>query len=519
MTAPAGRQFNHASLTAWNLLFNYAQAAFLIVYGVVLTPLYLRHIPETTFGVWLATGNLVAWLSLVDPGLNAVVQQRIATAYARGDTGAVSRLRTQSYVLSILLALAIAAIGLAAAPWVSRFVTRLACERPGDVMNAYYWASVATGAMTSAYGMAVVNIGMQAPIAAGAIYLVSQIGNLVTILGLLHAGLGVVSIPLGLLAQAIMLIVGHVAYSAWRFTRESIPASLSLAGTAAILRDSRGTIMSRLAGTLTTNIDMLVAAAFLGPSQAVAANMTQKGPGLLRMFIDRVSHSAMPSLSAIHAGSDFDRSGRSAALLLRAVIWLAIPAAVGIVLFNSAFVGLWVGHQHYAGDVATAIIALTVIAMGLEVTLSNLATAFGLFQANGRMQLIKSVLSAVFAVVLAWSLGLRGLLAAPLVAGACTTWWLLPRLISRACGWTWRDWLPLAGEAAKVIASAAAAGGLAKMALGDDIVRFLAACVVYGCACAALMVVAVPPFQLALRRVAAAVARRLRPRLAGGRVP
>jgi hypothetical protein len=83
-------------------------------------------------------------------------------------------------------------------------VTRLACERPGDVMNAYYWACVATGAMTAAYGTAVVNIGMQAPIAAGVIYLVSQVGNLVTILGLLHAGLGLVSIPLGLLAQAIV---------------------------------------------------------------------------------------------------------------------------------------------------------------------------------------------------------------------------------------------------------------------------------------------------------------------------
>jgi hypothetical protein len=94
MTAPAARQFNHASLTAWNLLFNYANSAVLMLCGLVLTPIYLGSIPETTFGVWLATGNLVAWLSLVDPGLNAVVQQRIAAAYASGDNLAVGRLRT-----------------------------------------------------------------------------------------------------------------------------------------------------------------------------------------------------------------------------------------------------------------------------------------------------------------------------------------------------------------------------------------------------------------------------------------
>lgn len=518
MTGSNARQFNHASLTAWNLVFHYAQSAFLIVFGVVLTPLYLRSIPETTYGVWLATGNLVAWLSLVDPGLNSVIQQRIAAAYSRGDVGSVSRLRTQSYVLSIVLALAIAAIGLAAAPWVSRFVTRLACERPGDVMTAYYWACVGTGAMTTAYGTAVVNIGMQAPIMSGAIYLVSQIGNLATIVGFLCAGLGLVSIPVGLVAQAILLVAGHVAYSAWRFTREGIPASFALTGSAGILRESSGTIMSRLAGALNANTDMLVAATFLGPSQALAANMTQKGPGLIRTFIDRVSHSAMPSLSAIHADSDLGRSRRSAALLLRAVIWLAIPAAVGVMLFNRAFVGLWVGRQHYAGDVATAIIALTVIAMGLEVTLSNLATAFGMFHANGRMQLIKSVLSGLFSVLFAWSLGVRGLLVAPLVAGACTTWWLLPRLISQSCGWSWRDWVPLAGETARVVVSAIAAAGLAAMVLRDDIVSFLVAGGVYGLACLALMAVSVPPFQTALRRVASAVARRIRPRFFGGRV-
>jgi len=385
-------------------------------------------------------------------------------------------------------------------------------------MTAYYWACVATGVMTAAYGAAVVNIGMQAPVASGAIYLASQISNVVTILGLLHADVGVVSIPLGLLAQALVLVAAHVGYSVWRFAREEIPASLSLAGAAAILRDSRGTIMSRLAGALTTNTDMLVAAAFLGPSQAVATNMTQKGPGLLRMFIDRVSHSAMPSLSAIHAGSGPDRSGRSAALLLRAVIWLAIPAAVGVMLFNRSFVGLWVGRQHYAGDVATAIIAVTVVVMGLEVTLTNLATAFGLFQANGRIQLVKSVLSGVFAVFFAWSLGIRGLLAAPLVAGACTTWWLLPRLVSQACGWTWQDWLPLAGEMTRVGGAAAAAAGLAAMALGDGLMSFLFACGVYVVACLALMSVAVPPFRTALRRIVAAAARRLRPRFASGRV-
>lgn len=509
MTGANAKQFNHVSLTAWNLLFNYAQTAFLIVYGVVLTPLYLRYIPEKTFGVWLATGNLVAWLSLVDPGLNAVIQQRIAAAYARGDNHAVSRLRTHSYVLSALLAVAIAAIGLAAAPWVSRFVDRMSCELPAAVMNAYFWALVATATMTLAYGTAVVTIGMQAPVVSGVIFLGSQVANVVTILALLRADRGVVSIPVGLLAQAVVLILGHTAYSTYRFACEGIPFRMSLEGAMGVLKDSQGTVMSRLAGALTANTDMLVAAAFLGPIQAVAVNMTQKGPGLLRVFIDRVSHSAMPSLSAIHAGSDRDRCSRSTVMLLRTVLWMAIPAAVGVVLFNNAFVALWVGRQHYAGDVATAIIALTVIAMGVEVTLSNLATSFGLFQANGRVQLVKSALSGLLGVLMAWFLGVRGLLAAPLVAGACTTWWLLPRLISRACGWGWSNWMPLVQESVRVLAAASVAAAVAALILREDVASFVTACMVYGIVCFAMMAATVSVFRRSLGRVWSAVMHRV----------
>jgi O-antigen/teichoic acid export membrane protein len=277
--------------------------------------------------------------------------------------------------------------------------------------------------------------------------------------------------------------------------------------------------MSRFAGALATNTDMLVAAVFLGPVQAVAANMTQKGPGILRMFIDRVSHSAMPSLSAIHAGNNQERCSRSAVALLRTVVWMVIPAAVGVVLLNRTFVALWVGKQHYAGDVATGIIATTMVAIGLEVTLSNVAWSFGLFQASGRILLIRSGITSLLAVLLAWWIGVPGLLAAPLVAGACTTWWLLPRLINQACGWRWRNWLPLAQESARVLAAAGLAAGAAAAFLREDVTSFLLAGIAYVVGFLTMMAAGVPMFRDAMSQVWSAVARRLYPAAVRNRTP
>ena len=93
--AQRGGMPRHSRLTLVNIAFQYAQTCLLIVNGIVLTPLYLACIPERTFGAWLATGNIVAWLTLIDPGINQVVQQRVAAAHAREDRAALGRLRTQ----------------------------------------------------------------------------------------------------------------------------------------------------------------------------------------------------------------------------------------------------------------------------------------------------------------------------------------------------------------------------------------------------------------------------------------
>jgi hypothetical protein len=163
--AQRGGMPRHSRLTLVNIAFQYAQTCLLIVNGIVLTPLYLACIPERTFGAWLATGNIVAWLTLIDPGINQVVQQRVAAAHAREDRAALGRLRTQSYILSAGLGLSLMTLGLAMTPFVRGFVNRLQCESPGEVMRAFHVATVAGGCLIACYGATVINIGMQCPAA------------------------------------------------------------------------------------------------------------------------------------------------------------------------------------------------------------------------------------------------------------------------------------------------------------------------------------------------------------------
>ncbi len=61
----------------WNFIFQYGWVLTNIFNSILLLPLYLLHIDATTLGVWLATGNILGWMTLVDPGVGEVLQQKI----------------------------------------------------------------------------------------------------------------------------------------------------------------------------------------------------------------------------------------------------------------------------------------------------------------------------------------------------------------------------------------------------------------------------------------------------------
>src|SRR6195952_4612608 len=62
----------------WNFVFQYGYVLTNIVNSIILLPLYLKNIDPSTLGIWLATGNILAWMTLADPGVGGVLQQKIA---------------------------------------------------------------------------------------------------------------------------------------------------------------------------------------------------------------------------------------------------------------------------------------------------------------------------------------------------------------------------------------------------------------------------------------------------------
>ena len=70
----------------YNYLFNSINAIIVIINGIVMVPIYFHYMSVSTYGAWLATGNMVAMLGLLESGFSSVITQKMAAAIGANDT-------------------------------------------------------------------------------------------------------------------------------------------------------------------------------------------------------------------------------------------------------------------------------------------------------------------------------------------------------------------------------------------------------------------------------------------------
>jgi O-antigen/teichoic acid export membrane protein len=442
---------SHRRTTKWNLVFHYVSIVLTMVSGVVLVPLYLRFIPLDTYGAWLATGNIIAWLTIIDPGLSTVLQQRTCMAYGKGDGAELSSLLTSGVLFSAVIALLVLIIGFALSRFLIGSLNLRATPDLAAVEQAFVIAVAGSALMIFSYGLTAFNQGLQSSLGIGLVFTFVMVASLVLTVILLYQGTGLLALPIGLVARGIGLTIGNAGYLLWRSTREKMRFRFSLQGTATLAKLSFYTFLGRGAGTIATNLDAFILTRHLGPEIAPVFVLTRKAPDMSRMFLERPAVAFMPAISHLLGAGDEERARAVLLRLLRVILWLLGLIAGGFFLLNSDFVFLWVGSEFYAGRVVNLFVVLALIVTVVVNALSNLCFSLGNIKGNSIASLVQAVCLAPLIFLGARHWGMLGVAAAPLVAVLAVSAWYYPYVFSRLLKLGKADHLALAREATVVM--------------------------------------------------------------------
>nr|WP_141657233.1 hypothetical protein [Thiocapsa sp. KS1] len=416
--------------------------------------MYLHYIPLDLYGSWLAASNVVAWISIVDPGLSTVIMQRLSAAYGKNDDRVVSALITNGLLLSVLLSVVVLAIGLILSPFVFIIVKLPEADRFLVLQPAFTVAVIGTALMILSYGFTAINQGFQSSLGIGLIFVFTTLSSLVLTAWLLVLGYGVMSLPLALVYRGIAFSIGNAAYLLWRLRVDKTRVRVNFEGLRNLVNLLLYTFSGKALGGIAANMDALIITRYIGPEVAPILLLTRKAPELSRTLLERPAVAFMPAVANLYGTGDVERTRTILVRLLRIIIWLMGLTSVAFLLLNETFVGLWVGEELFAGTAVNITIVFGIIVLVLVSNLSNICYALGNIKGNSLAILAQSLISIPLMIAGAKYFGMIGVAIAPILAALAVSSWYYPLIFARLTQIGWLDTKKLLLEFGLVAAAA-----------------------------------------------------------------
>lgn len=411
-----------------NLGFHWLGAGLLVLQGLLVTPLYARLIPLDLLGAWMATGNVLAWLSLIDPNISRILQQKVARAYGKGDAPSVKSLSMAGHVLGMGVALAMSGL----TPFVRTAIGLVpgAKESGAELEASVVVAVLASSVLVASFAPMSVNLGLQNMVQVGVITVLATSAGLATsILGLLN-GWGLVALPAGLLCRATILFVGNLVsvykrqgiYDTWRLGPD-LPALKE------IVVPSGFTFVEKVGVAMTSQVEPLAIAYAAGPVNTAQYTITSRPLEPVRIAVDRVLPALGPGLSHL-AG---DRGNHAVADVIGKVYGpLGGVVSIGVAAVTVAsgpLVSTWAGAGTFAGYGVSAAVAIAAVSGCLANPGGEILYSLGDVRSVALGRLLEGTARVALQVLGGILFGVVGVIIGGVIATATVTFsWMNPRV-------------------------------------------------------------------------------------------
>jgi O-antigen/teichoic acid export membrane protein len=394
--------------TVANLVFQYS-SLLLAITGIVLIPLYLRFIDIKLYGAWLATGDIINWLSMFDPGLNDLLRQQVANYYGAKKWDLLGKSIGTGWFIIAIMSLLTVLTGCI----ISFFVPGL-FELPAESLHqlqlSIIWAAIGAGLVFFSGCPGSVQQGLLRSDKYVAIYLVSWLTGISLTVFLLFKGFGLISIPLGSVARGIISTLGSgldvMVVTAkikvrMRWSKEYLYSIKGLLGS---------TLLNRVSRILATSCDAFFIGVILGPAVVPIVDFTKKLWVLVIVFAERISTAFIPGLSHLWGEGDSRKFNSISRAVLKATIWV-LGLQLAVVLFaNKSFIGIWVGQKFYAGDTFNVLSALAAVSFVYVSAICQILFSAGVIKGPA---LATAIQGAFRVVLLAGCLLVIGIMSVP----------------------------------------------------------------------------------------------------------
>ena len=413
--AAAPRSRRRAALVS--LVGGSANVVLLIVQGLLLVPLYLRYIGPTTYGAWMASGDVLGWLSVLDLGVSGIVLQRMAAAHGRGDHRSVAEYYGTGILVQSSLVALLTLIAVGAASRVPGWLHVQGAEA-AELSACFAVAGLATGLGLLGYVVGGLALATQRMLFVNVATFVTGLAGIAVTLVLLLAGHGLWALALGMLARTGLLLLATAVHAAWVVRHD---LRVRLAPRRTVLRELAGlssvSVLTMLGNAAAGRSDALLIGLLFGPQSVTVYVLTRRAGEIVAQFLARIGGAVSPGFAHLVGSGDDARATAVLGQVQRAYLVAGSASVALYIALNRTFMELWVGRAQYGGHALTVLMGINVLVVGWSALVLYLDGAAGIIRRAGVLVFVEAVVRICAALVLlrVWGVG-----ALP-VAGVVTT--------------------------------------------------------------------------------------------------
>jgi O-antigen/teichoic acid export membrane protein len=427
---------------------NWAAMAVGMVVPFFLTPIVVRTLGATAYGVWIIAVSTVSYLNLLDLGLRSAVIRFVSKAEAQGRTDEAQSAIGAALWFRMLIATGVAVLSIALAvafPHLFKIPSDL--QRASQITVLMCALGVAVALVSGVFGAVLAAINRYDVLSSiGAVQTVARAVGVVLIL---RSGGGLVS--LAYWEFTVVLLSGTItcgtALKIFPSCRVRLRRRPDVETLKMIWSYSFTMFIIIIAGQIVFSTDNLVIGSFL--SVSLVAFYSIGGSLILysNQVVTAMSTTFTPLASGLDASGKLEKLRQLLMRGTQGTLGLVLPIGITLLVRGKTFIGLWMGKQY--SEISGTVLQILLIGLFFTIannTATNIMFATGRQKAVAKCAIIEAALNLSVSILLVKTIGIYGVAWGTSATMAVVHLVFWPRYVQKQLGvparrYVWDGWL------------------------------------------------------------------------------
>ncbi len=407
------------------IFVNYLHLFIGFILLLLLTPIILRYLGQSGYGIWIIFGSVIGYFSLFNLGMNAAVTKYTAEYRALNKQEALNKLISTTVVAFVFIGVLVILICLGLMPFISRIF-----NIQEDLLYVARIAFLIMGLNTALMllGRVFGNIiyGYQRVDIWKTFLIIHSITNALFIIVFLRLGFGLIGLAIASILSTLILISLYLYFL--RRSNYGIVIHYKLANIKTlkeIMPYSIRTFFLGLSLQVLYYTDNIVIGIFLGVIMVTPYSIAYKLCFLATYIFSVISTTFFPRFSKLYALGDISGLRDLYLKITKISIAIMMPIAIFFIFFGHSFINLWVGEGNFVGrNVFLVLIGMNILhAIGTPTGL--LLQGIGKNKKYMYSEIANAGLNLILSIILIQKIGLLGVALGTLLASLCTSSWFV----------------------------------------------------------------------------------------------